>query len=51
VGLDGGPQGPFRRDFRAVIEAEDRAVIMVEWHCYGRAYPTGRRQIVGAVFH
>jgi hypothetical protein len=24
---------------------------MVEWHGYGRAYPVGRRQIVGAVFH
>ena len=24
---------------------------MVEWHGYGRAYPPGRRQIVGAVFH
>jgi hypothetical protein len=26
-------------------------VIMVEWHGYGRAYPPGRRQIVGALFH
>ena len=24
---------------------------MVEWHGYGRAYPPGRRQIVGSVFH
>jgi hypothetical protein len=24
---------------------------VVEWHGYGRAYPTGRRQIVGCVFH
>ena len=22
-----------------------------EWHGYGRAYPIGRREIVGAVFH
>lgn len=22
-----------------------------EWHGYGRAYPPGRRQIVGAMFH
>lgn len=29
----------------------DGAVIMVEWHGYGRACPPGRRQIVGAVFH
>jgi hypothetical protein len=24
---------------------------MVEWHGYGRAYPPGRRQIVGSLFH
>jgi hypothetical protein len=46
-----GPTGPFRPDSRAVIEADDRATIMFEWHGYGRAYPPGRRQIVGAVFH
>ena len=43
--------GPFRPDFRAVIKAGDGAVIMVEWHGYGRAYPPECRQIVGAVFH
>jgi hypothetical protein len=46
-----GGDGTFRPDFRAVIEAADGAVIMVEMHGYGRAYPPGRRQIVGAVFH
>jgi hypothetical protein len=46
-----GAEGPFRPDFRAVIEAKDGAVIMVEWHGDGRAYPPGRRQIVGALFH
>src|SRR5512132_415157 len=46
-----GPDGPFRPDFRAVIEADDGATIMVEWHGYGRDYPPGRRQIVGALFH
>jgi hypothetical protein len=46
-----GPTGPFRPDFRAVIETGDGATIMFEWHGYGRAYPPGRRQIVGAVFH
>lgn len=46
-----GPAGPFRPDFRAVIETDDGATIMLEWHGYGRAYPVGRRQIVGAVFH
>ena len=43
--------GTFRPDFRAVIETEDGATIMFEWHGYGRAYPLGRRQIVGAIFH
>ena len=46
-----GASGPFRPDFRAVIETDDDATIMLEWHGYGRAYPVGRRQIVGAVFH
>lgn len=43
--------GTFRPDFRAVIETDDGAAIMFEWHGYGRAYPVGRRQVVGAVFH
>jgi hypothetical protein len=46
-----GHDGTFRPDFRAVIETDDGATIMFEWHGYGRAYPIGRRQIVGAVFH
>jgi hypothetical protein len=46
-----GAAGPFRPDFRAVIEADDGAVIMMELHVYGRAYPLERRQIVGSVFH
>src|SRR5690242_11356689 len=38
-----GAAGPFRPDFRAVIiEADDGAVIIVELHGYGRAYPTGK---------
>ena len=44
-------QGPFLPDFRAVIETDDGATIMVELHGYGRAYPPGRRQIVGSVLH
>jgi hypothetical protein len=43
--------GPFRPDFRAVIESDDGATILVEWHGYGRGYPVGRRQIVGCAFH
>ena len=38
----------FLLDFRAVIEADDGATVVFEWHGYGRAYPVGRRQIVGA---
>ncbi len=36
-----GAEGPFRPDYRAVIETDDGATIMVEWHGYGRAYPPG----------
>jgi hypothetical protein len=43
--------GPFVPDLRAVIETDDGATIMVECHGYGRAYPAGRRQIVGSVLH
>jgi hypothetical protein len=46
-----GASGPFKPDFRAAIETDDGATIMFELHGYGRAYPPGRRQIVGAVFH
>ena len=34
-----------------MIETADGATAMFEWHGYGRAYPVGRRQIVGAIFH
>lgn len=44
-------EGPFCPDFRAVIEADDGATIMLELHGYGRAHPVGRRQIVGTVLH
>jgi hypothetical protein len=36
---------------RAAIETDDGATIMFECHGYGRAYPPGRRQIVGSVVH
>jgi len=44
-------QGPYRPDVRAVIETDDGATVMFECHGYGRAYPPGRRQIVGSVLH
>lgn len=43
--------GPFQPDVRAVIDTDDGATILVEWHGYGRAHPAGRRQIVGSVLH
>ena len=43
--------GPFCPDLRAVIDTDDGATIMFECHGYGRAYPQGRRQIVGSVLH
>lgn len=45
------PDGPFCPDFRAAISTDDGAVIMVDLQGYGRAYPAGRRQIVGSVRH
>ena len=44
-------EGPFCADIRAVIETDDGATVMFECHGYGRAYPPGRRQIVGSVLH
>ena len=43
--------GPFCPDFRAVIETDDGATVMVDLQGYGRTYPPGRRQIVGSVRH
>src|SRR4029077_15301152 len=38
-------------DMQGVIETEDGAVVFIDYQGYGRAYPKGRRQIVGAAFH
>lgn len=46
-----GEAGTFMPDFRAVIETDDDATILLEWHGYGRSYPVGRRQIVGTILH
>ena len=43
--------GPFMPDFRGAIDTDDGATILFECHGYGRAYPPGRRQIVGSVLH
>ena len=41
----------FTPDFQGVIETEDGATVMFDYQGYGRAYPKGRRQIVGAAWH
>jgi hypothetical protein len=41
----------FAPDFQGVIETEDGAVVYFDYQGYGRAYPKGRRQIVGAAWH
>lgn len=44
-------EGPFRPDMHGVIETDDGATVLFECLGYGRAYPQGRRQIVGSVLH
>lgn len=41
----------FAMDMQGVIETDDGATIMVDFQGYGRAYPMGRRQVVGAAWH
>jgi hypothetical protein len=43
--------GPYCPDYRGAIDTDDGATILFECHGYGRAYPLGRRQIVGSVLH
>jgi len=43
--------GPFQPDMRGVIETDDDAIVFFEGHGFGRAYPEGKRQIVGSVIH
>jgi len=58
IGRVRGANHPRRRtdetfvpDFQGVIETDDGAVIFFDCRGYGRAYPVGRRQIVGSVTH
>lgn len=41
----------FAMDMQGVIQTDDGATIMVDYQGYGRAYPAGRRQVVGAAWH
>lgn len=38
-------------NFHGVIETEDGATIVLEYHGYGRAYPVGHRQWLVAATH
>ena len=41
----------FEMDLQGSIETEDGATIIFDYQGYGRAYPQGRRQVVGAARH
>ena len=41
----------FGMDMQGFIKTDDGALIMVDFKGYGRAYPPGRRQVVGAAWH
>ena len=41
----------FRMDMQGFIKTDDGATVMVDYQGYGRRYPAGRRQVVGAAFH
>jgi uncharacterized protein DUF3237 len=38
-------------DLQGFIETDDGALVMVDYQGYGRTYPPGRRQVVGAAWH
>lgn len=41
----------FTMNMQGFIETDDGGLIMVDYQGYGRAYPPGRRQVVGAAWH
>lgn len=41
----------FTMNMQGLIETDDGATIMVDYQGYGRAYPVGKRQVVGAAWH
>ena len=44
--------GTLMPDFRGVLETDDGATVLFEWHGYARADPdSGIRQLVGSVIH
>jgi hypothetical protein len=43
--------GTYMPNFQGVIETDDGAVVLFDWHGYGRAYPEGARQVVVSATH
>jgi len=41
----------FEMDFQGFIETDDGATVIFDYKGYGRSYPKGRRQVVGAARH
>ena len=41
----------FAMNMQGFIETDDGATLMIDYQGYGRAYPPGRRQVVGAAWH
>ena len=41
----------FAMNLQGFIKTDDGALIMTDYRGYGRAYPVGRRQVVGAAWH
>jgi hypothetical protein len=41
----------YSMDIQGIIETEDGATVFFDYKGYGRAYPKGRRQVVGAAWH
>ena len=38
-------------NMQGFIELEEGGLLMLDYQGYGRAYPSGRRQVVGAAWH
>jgi hypothetical protein len=43
--------GTYLPDFQGAIETDDGATLLFDLRGYGRAYPVGRREVVGTVTH
>ena len=43
--------GTYRMDLQGVIETDAGGDVVIDYQGYGRAYPAGRRQVVGAAWH